>query len=77
MVYGEKSGITYGVTKNIDLKMLSLHHRIANTDLPLSNTLSIEGNIKYFELNLLLNMIFNDFGPSLENGDVLFCLFRL
>lgn len=64
MVYGDRNGKTYGVTRILDSKIFSLHHKIETTELPESNTLFIQGQIKYFELNMYLNMIFNDFGPS-------------
>lgn len=48
IVYGQRDGTTYGVTKSLDVKPMSLHHKIPTTKLGEHNTLIITGPFKYF-----------------------------
>lgn len=45
------------------------HHKIPGVNLENSNLLQIGGPFKYFEMNLWLNMIFNNFGSPNEANE--------
>ena len=64
LVYGIKDGEMFGVNKVLDLKPMSLHHKVGASALDHHNKLSISGGFKYFEINMWLNSIFIEFGGT-------------
>lgn len=76
MIFYDMEGKLIANKQSIDLKMLSLHQKVASKLLDASsnqltikdlkaNVLRITGEFKYFLMNAWLNTIFNDFGsPS-------------
>lgn len=48
IVYGMKDGDKYAITKVLDIKPMSLHHKIGKSSLGQHNGLTISGPFKYF-----------------------------